>query len=146
MAIAKAVASETSLAPGVAGLRIDCSVAMPTPSSRLSRLVSLYFALGIGYVFAPPDQLWADRPLCLSAHLFALPIQPEARITHNLTAAAGFTFVVYVIQRYVKQRESLTGPCGSSAINFSRRELAAQVQRMFLPSQPPSSGTRGQPG
>ena len=62
-----------------------------------------------------------------------------ARITHNLTAAVGFTFVVYVIQRYVRQRELL-----DRAVREQRDlllhdvGLAAQVQRMFLPNHRPS--------
>jgi hypothetical protein len=51
--------------------------------------------------------------------LFGPPYpSPLARVTHNFTALVGFTFIVYVIQRYVKQREQLIERCASRVINF----------------------------
>src|SRR5258708_13448319 len=79
--------------------------------------------------------------VCVFLHdLFGPPYpSPEARITHNLTALAGFTFVVYVIQRYVKQRELLDKAVRQQRDQLLQDvELAAQVQRMFLPIRRPS--------
>jgi len=97
--------------------------------------------LGIGAMFLRRRISYGLIAVCVFLHdLFgpAYP-SPEARITHNLTAAAGFTFVVYVIQRYVKQRELLDKTVRQQRDQLLHDvELAAQVQRMFLPSQPPS--------
>ena len=79
--------------------------------------------------------------VCVFFHdLFGPPYpSPEARFTHNLTAVVGFTFVVYVIQRYVKQREQLDKTVRQQRDQLLRDvELAAQVQRMFLPHHRPS--------
>src|ERR1700686_3838596 len=65
--------------------------------------------LGISAMFLRSQISYGLIAVCVFLHdLFGPPYpSPEARITHNLTALAGFTFVVYVIQRYVKQRELL---------------------------------------
>ncbi len=79
--------------------------------------------------------------VCVFLHdLFGVPYPSlEARITHNLTALAGFIFVVYVIQRYVKQRELLDQAVRKQRDQLLQDvELAGQVQRMFLPIQRPS--------
>ena len=97
--------------------------------------------LGIGAMFLRRRISYGLIAVCVFLHdLFgpAYP-SPEARITHNLTAAAGFTFVVYVIQRYVKQRELLDRTVRQQRDQLLHDiELAAQVQRMFLPNQPAS--------
>src|SRR5882724_12369317 len=102
----------------------------------------LYFLpLGIGAMFLRSQISYGLIVVCVFLHdLFGPPYSsPEARITHNLTAAVGFTFVVYVIQRYVRQRELL-----DRAVREQRDQLlhdvglAAQVQRMFLPNHRPS--------
>jgi sigma-B regulation protein RsbU (phosphoserine phosphatase) len=97
--------------------------------------------LGISAMFLRSQISYGLIAVCVFLHdLFGVPYpSPEARITHNLTALIGFTFVVYVIQRYVKQRELL-----DKAIREQRDhllhdlDLAAQVQRMFLPVRRPS--------
>jgi len=102
----------------------------------------LYFLpLGISAMFLRSKISYGLIVVCVFLHdLFGASYpSPQARITHNLTALAGFTFVVYVIQRYVKEREQL-----DKAIREQRDqllqdvELAAQVQRMFLPIHRPS--------
>jgi sigma-B regulation protein RsbU (phosphoserine phosphatase) len=97
--------------------------------------------LGISAMFLRSRISYGLIAVCVFFHdLFGVPYPSlEARITHNLTALVGFTFVVYVIQRYVKQRELL-----DQAVRKQRDqllydvELAAQVQRMFLPTRRPS--------
>jgi sigma-B regulation protein RsbU (phosphoserine phosphatase) len=97
--------------------------------------------LGISAMFLRSQISYGLIAVCVFLHdLFGVPYpNPEARITHNLTALIGFTFVVYVIQRYVKERELL-----DKAVREQRDqllhdvELAAQVQRMFLPMRRPS--------
>jgi sigma-B regulation protein RsbU (phosphoserine phosphatase) len=97
--------------------------------------------LGISAMFLRSQISYGLIAVCVFLHdLFGPPYpSPEARITHNLTALAGFTFVVYVIQRYVKQREMLDNAVRKQRDQLLQDvELAAQVQRMFLPIRRPS--------
>jgi serine phosphatase RsbU (regulator of sigma subunit) len=97
--------------------------------------------LGISAMFLRGQISYGLIAVCVFLHdLFGVPYpSPEARITHNLTALLGFTFVVYVILRYVKQRESLEQAVRKQRDQLLQDvELAAQVQRMFLPIQRPS--------
>jgi sigma-B regulation protein RsbU (phosphoserine phosphatase) len=97
--------------------------------------------LGISAMFLRTRIGYALVAVCVFLHdLFGPPYRSlQARITHNLTAAIGFTFVVYVIQRYVRQREQLDRTVRQQRDQLLQDlELAAQVQRMFLPSHPPS--------
>jgi sigma-B regulation protein RsbU (phosphoserine phosphatase) len=97
--------------------------------------------LGISAMFLRPRISYALIAVCVFLHDLFGPLypSPEARIAHNLTAAAGFTFVVYVIQRYVKQREQLDRTVRQQRDQLLQDiELAAQVQRMFLPRHRPA--------
>ena len=97
--------------------------------------------LGISAMFLRTRISYALIALCVFFHdLFGPPYpSPLARITHNFTALVGFTFVVYVIQWYVKQREQLDRTVREQRDQLLQDvELAAQVQRMFLPSHHPS--------
>jgi len=97
--------------------------------------------LGISAMFLRSQISYGLIAVCVFLHdLFGDPYpSPEARITHNLTALVGFTFVVYVIQRYVKQRELLDKAVRTQRDQLLQDvELAAQVQRMFLPIRRPS--------
>jgi sigma-B regulation protein RsbU (phosphoserine phosphatase) len=97
--------------------------------------------LGISAMFLRTRISYALIAVCVFFHdLFGPPYpSPLARITHNFTAFVGFTFVVYVIQRYVKQREQLDRTVREQRDQLLQDvELAAQVQRMFLPSHHPA--------
>ncbi len=97
--------------------------------------------LGISAMFLRTRISYALIAICVFLHDFFGPPYSslEARIAHNLTAAVGFTFVVYVIQRYVKQKEQLDRTVRHQRDQLLQDvELAAQVQRMFLPTHPPS--------
>jgi serine phosphatase RsbU (regulator of sigma subunit) len=97
--------------------------------------------LGISAMFLRTQISYALIAVCVFLHdLFGPPYPSSlARITHNLTAVVGFTFVVYVIQRYVKQREQLDKTVRQQRDQLLQDvELAAQVQRMFLPIHRPS--------
>jgi len=92
--------------------------------------------LGISAMFLRTRISYALIAVCVFFHdLFGPPYpSSEARIAHNLTAVVGFTFVVYVIQRYVRQREQLDKTVRQQRDQLLQDvELAAQVQRMFLP-------------
>jgi serine phosphatase RsbU (regulator of sigma subunit) len=97
--------------------------------------------LGISAMFLRSQVSYGLIVVCVFFHdLFGVPYPSlEARITHNLTALLGFTFVVYVIQRYVKQRELLDRAVRKQRDQLLQDvELAAQVQRLFLPIRRPS--------
>jgi serine phosphatase RsbU (regulator of sigma subunit) len=102
----------------------------------------LYFLpLGISAMFLRSRISYILIAACVFLHdLFGPPYpSPGARITHNLTAVVGFTFVVYVIQRYAKQREQLDKTVRQQRDQLLQDvELAAQVQRMFLPIHRPA--------
>lgn len=60
------------------------------------------------------------------------------RIFDNFLALLCFSFVVYVIQRYIEQRELLAKTIQQQRDDLLQDvELAAHVQRMFLPVGPP---------
>jgi serine phosphatase RsbU (regulator of sigma subunit) len=97
--------------------------------------------LGISAMFLRSQISYALIAVCVFLHDIFGPLypSPEARILHNLTAVVGFSFVVYVIQRYVKQREQLDKTVREQRDQLLQDvELAAQVQRMFLPVHRPS--------
>lgn len=97
--------------------------------------------LGISAMFLRSQISYGLIAVCVFLHdLFGPPYPSlEARITHNLTALIGFTFVVFVIQRYVKQRELLDYAVRKQRDQLLQDvELAAQVQGLFLPIRRPS--------
>src|SRR3984893_5637966 len=97
--------------------------------------------LGISAMFLRTRISYALIAVCVFFHdLFGPPYpSPGARIAHNLTAVVGFTFVVYVIQRYVRQREQLDKTVRQQRDQLLHEvELAAQDQRLFLPNHRPS--------
>jgi len=97
--------------------------------------------LGISAMYLRSQISYGLIAVCVFLHdLFGPPYpSPEARITHNFTALVAFAFVVYVIQRYVKQREQLDREVRQQRDELLQEvELAAQVQRMFLPISRPS--------
>ena len=97
--------------------------------------------LGISAMFLRTRISYALIVVCVFLHDFFGPpyTSLEARVAHNFTAVIGFTFVVYIIQRYVKQREQLDRTVRQQRDQLLQDvELAAQVQRMFLPSHRPA--------
>jgi serine phosphatase RsbU (regulator of sigma subunit) len=97
--------------------------------------------LGISAMLLRTQISYALVAVCVFLHdLFGPPYSSSAaRIAHNLTAVVGFTFVVYVIQRYVRQREQLDRTVRQQRDQLLQDvALAAQVQRMFLPIHRPS--------
>src|SRR5882724_8475856 len=67
------------------------------------------------------------------------PIHPALRILHNRSAMLCFACVVYFIQRYIEQREALAKTVRQQRDDLLQDvKLAAQVQRLFLPSGKPA--------
>jgi sigma-B regulation protein RsbU (phosphoserine phosphatase) len=100
-------------------------------------LVYLYiFPLGISAILLRKEAAYSLIPLCILLHDYWSPriIHLPVRIFDNLFALLCFAFVVYVIQRYIEERELLAETIQLQRDDLLRDvELAAQVQRMFLP-------------
>jgi len=97
--------------------------------------------LGISAIFLRNEICYSLAVVCVFLHdLFGPPYPSlDARIGHNLTALVGFVFVVAVIQRYAAQRNALAREVRNQRDALLHDvELAAQVQRMFLPGNKPS--------
>ena len=79
--------------------------------------------------------------VCVLLHDYYSPkgINPGLRIFHNLSAMLCFALVVYVIRRYMEQREALARIVQQQRDDLLKDvELAAQVQRLFLPLGKPA--------
>ena len=105
-------------------------------------LVYLYiFPLGISAILLRKEVTYSLIPVCILVHDYwsLRTIHPRMRIFDNFLALLCFSFVVYVIQRYIEQRELLAKTIQQQRDDLLQDlELAAQVQRMFLPVGPPA--------
>jgi sigma-B regulation protein RsbU (phosphoserine phosphatase) len=105
-------------------------------------LVYLYILpLGVGAIFLRRGISYGLIAACILFHDYYSPrnINPGLRIFHNLSAMLCFAFVVYVIQRYMEQREALAKSVRQQRDDLLKDiELAAEVQRLFLPSGKPA--------
>jgi sigma-B regulation protein RsbU (phosphoserine phosphatase) len=105
-------------------------------------LVYLYILpLAVGAIFLRKEISYSLIVVCVLFHDYYSPrtINPGLRIFHNLSAMLCFAFVVYVIQRYMEQREALTKTVQRQRDDLLKDvKLAAQVQRLFLPAGKPT--------
>ena len=109
-------------------------------------LVYLYtLPLTVGAIFLRKEISYGLIVACILFHYlfhyFDSPrhIHMGLRIFHDLSALLCLTFVVYVIQRYIERQESLVKAVRQQRDNLLKDvELAAQVQRLFLPSGKPA--------
>ena len=105
-------------------------------------LVYLYILpLGVGAIFLRREISYSLIAACILFHDYYSPrhINPGVRIFHNLSAMLCFAFVVYFIQRYMDQREALAKTVQQQRDDLLQDvELAAQVQRLFLPVGKPA--------
>src|SRR5580700_5617652 len=105
-------------------------------------LVYLYILpLGIGAIFLRREISYGLIAACVLFHDYDSPrhIHPALRMIDNIAAAACFIFIVYFIQRYVEQREALAKIIQQQRDSLLKDvELAAQVQRLFLPVGKPA--------
>jgi phosphoserine phosphatase RsbU/P len=105
-------------------------------------LVYLYILpVSVGAIFLRRGISYSLIVVCILFHDYYSPrnINPELRIFHNLSAALCFAFVVYVIRRYMEQREALAKTVQQQRDDLLKDvELAAQVQRLFLPMGRPA--------
>src|SRR5467141_794396 len=105
-------------------------------------LIYLYILpLAVGAIFLRKKVSYSLIVVCVLFHDYYSPrsINPGLRIFHNLSAMLCFAFVVYVIQRYMEQREALAKIVQQQRDDLLKDvELAAQVQRLFLPVGKPA--------
>jgi sigma-B regulation protein RsbU (phosphoserine phosphatase) len=105
-------------------------------------LVYLYILpIAVGAIFLRKKVSYSLIVVCVLFHDYYSPrgINPGVRIFHNLSAMLCFAFVVYVIQRYMEQREALAKTVRQQRDDLLKDvELAAQVQRLFLPPGKPA--------
>jgi serine phosphatase RsbU (regulator of sigma subunit) len=109
-------------------------------------LVYLYILpLTVGAIFLRKEISYGLIAACIVFHYFfhyfdsPRHIHLGLRIFHDLSALLCFTFVVYVIQRYMEQREALAKTVRDQRDELLKDvELAAQVQRLFLPLGKPA--------
>jgi len=105
-------------------------------------LVYLYILpLGVGAIFLRKGISYSLIAVCILLHDYysPRPINLGLRIFHNLSAMLCFAFVVYIIQRYMEQREALAKTVQKQRDDLLKDvELAAQVQRLFLPVGKPT--------
>jgi phosphoserine phosphatase RsbU/P len=105
-------------------------------------LVYLYLLpLAVGAIFLRREISYSLIAVCILFHDYYSPrnLDPGVRIFHNLSAAFCFAFIVYIIQRYIEQREALSKTVQKQRDELLHDvELAAQVQRLFLPVGKPA--------
>jgi serine phosphatase RsbU (regulator of sigma subunit) len=105
-------------------------------------LIYLYILpLTIGAIFLRKEISYSLIVVCILIHSFNSPrqIPMGIRSFRDLSALLCFTFVVHVIQRYASQQESLLKTVERQRDSLlSDLELAAEVQRLFLPSGKPA--------
>lgn len=101
-------------------------------------LVYLYILpIAVGAIFLRKRVSYGFVVVCVLFHDYYSPrgINPGLRIFDNLSAMLCFAFVVYVIRRYMEQREALAKTVQRQRDDLVKDiALAAQVQRLFLPS------------
>src|SRR6266404_3354498 len=100
-------------------------------------LIYLYILpLAVGAIFLRKKVSYGLIVVCVLFHDYYSPrvINPGLRIFHNLSAMLCFAFLVYVIQRYMEQREALAKTVQRQRDDLLKDvELAVQVQRLFFP-------------
>jgi len=109
-------------------------------------LVYLYtLPLTVGAIFLRKEISYGLIVACILFHYFfhyfdfPRHIHLGLRIFHDLSALLCLTLVVYVIQRYIERQESLVKAVQQQRDDLLKDvELAAQVQRLFLPSGKPA--------
>jgi phosphoserine phosphatase RsbU/P len=104
-------------------------------------LVYLYILpLAVGAIFLRKEVSYSLIVICVLLHDYDSPrnIHPGLRIFHNLSAMLCFAFIVYLIQRYIEQGEELAKTVQQQRDDLLQDvKLAAQLQRLFLPSGKP---------
>lgn len=105
-------------------------------------LMYLYILpLAVGAIFLRRRISYGLIVICVLLHDYfsTRGLHTHIRIFHNLSAMLCFAFLVYVIQRYIEQRETLAKTIQRQRDDLLKDlEVAAQVQRLFLPLGKPA--------
>jgi len=105
-------------------------------------LIYLYILpLSVGAIFLRRGISYSLIVICILFHNFDSPRHASLGLGlfHDLSALLCFAFVVYVIQRYIEQREALAKTVQRQRDDLLQDvDLAAQVQRLFLPVGKPA--------
>ena len=105
-------------------------------------LIYLYILpLSVGAIFLRKGISYSLIVICILFHNFDSPRHASLGLGlfHDLSALLCFAFVVYVIQRYIEQREALAKTVQHQRDDLLQDvDLAAQVQRLFLPVGKPA--------
>jgi len=105
-------------------------------------LIYLYILpLSVGAIFLRREISYSLIVICILFHYFDSPrhVNLGLRLFHDLSALLCFAFVVYLIQRYIEQREVLAKTIRRQRDDLLHDvELAGQVQRLFLPLGKPA--------
>jgi serine phosphatase RsbU (regulator of sigma subunit) len=142
----KNVASTVPWLPLVLVLAAIAAVAYADHLVVSLSLVYLYtLPLTIGAIFLRKEISYGLIVACIVFHYFfhyfdsPRHIHLGLRMFHDLSALLCLTFVVYVVQRYIVQQESLVKALLHQRDDLLKDvELAAEVQRLFLPSDKPA--------
>jgi Stage II sporulation protein E (SpoIIE) len=121
------------------------AIAAVAYADHVVRSISLVYLcilpLGIGAIFLRKEISYCLIVACVLFHDYNAPrrIHLLLRIFDNLAGMLCFTFVVFLVQRFVEQREALAKTVQQQRDGLLQDvELAEQVQRLFLPVGKPA--------
>ena len=135
-----ALKSSTWWAFLVVALAIGCVAYADNRVEGLSLGYLYILPLSFSAILLSPRLTYAIVVVCIFFHdLFGPPIHHiRGRILHNLAALIGFTFVVAILQWFVAQRNALNEVTRRQRDALLKEvEMAAEVQRLFLPRSDP---------
>jgi serine phosphatase RsbU (regulator of sigma subunit) len=137
-----ALKSSTWWAFLVVALAIGCVAYADNRVEGVSLGYLYILPLSFSAILLSPRLTYAIVVVCILFHdLFGPPIHHlQGRILHNLAALVGFTFVVAILQWFVAQRNALNEVTRHQRDELLKEvELAAEVQRLFLPRSDPET-------
>ena len=137
-----ALKSSTWWAILVVALSIGCVAYADNRVEGVSLGYLYILPLSFSAIMLSPRLTYAIVVVCILCHdLFGPPIEHiQGRILHNLDALIGFTFVVVILQWFVAQRNALNELTRHQRDALLQEvELAAEVQRLFLPRSDPET-------
>ena len=126
----------------VVALAIGCVAYADNMGEGVSLGYLYILPLSFSAILLPRRLTYGILVLCIFFHdLFGPPIRHiQGRILHNLAALVGFLFVVLVLQWFAAQRNALNELTRRQRDDLLNEvELAAEVQRLFLPRSDPEA-------
>src|SRR5258708_5506607 len=138
----QALKSSTWWAFLVVALAIGCVAYADSRVEDVSLGYLYILPLSFSAILLSKRLTYAIVVVCILFHdLFGPPIHHmAARILHNFTALVGFAFVVAILRWFVAQRNGLDELTRHQRDELLKEvELAAEVQRLFLPRSDPET-------